>query len=73
MAVARALMNSPRLVLADEPTGNLDEQTGDGIMDLLLGLCSETSTALVLVTHNAAYGARTQRQLYLRLGILGPV
>jgi predicted ABC-type transport system involved in lysophospholipase L1 biosynthesis ATPase subunit len=72
VAVARALMNSPRLILADEPTGNLDEQTGDSVMDLLLGLCSETGTALVLVTHNAGYAARTKRQLALHLGVLNP-
>jgi putative ABC transport system ATP-binding protein/lipoprotein-releasing system ATP-binding protein len=72
VAVARALMNSPRLILADEPTGNLDEQTGDSVMDLLLGLCSETGTALVLVTHNPGYAARTKRQLFLHLGVLNP-
>jgi putative ABC transport system ATP-binding protein/lipoprotein-releasing system ATP-binding protein len=72
VAVARALMNSPRLILADEPTGNLDEQTADSVMDLLLSLCSETGTALVLVTHNAGYAARTQRQLFLHLGVLNP-
>ena len=72
VAVARALMNSPRLILADEPTGNLDEQTGDSVMDLLLSLCSETGTALVLVTHNAGYAARTKRHLALHLGVLNP-
>lgn len=68
VAVARALMNSPRLVLADEPTGNLDEHTGDAVIDLLLGVCAETKTALVLVTHNAAHAARAQRQLFLQEG-----
>jgi putative ABC transport system ATP-binding protein/lipoprotein-releasing system ATP-binding protein len=72
VAVARSLMNSPRLVLADEPTGNLDEQTADSVMDLLFGLCAETGTALVLVTHNAGYAARTQRQFFLHLGVLNP-
>ena len=72
VAVARALMNSPRLILADEPTGNLDEQTGDSVMDLLLSVCTETGTALVLVTHNAGYAARTKRQLALHLGVLNP-
>jgi lipoprotein-releasing system ATP-binding protein len=70
VAVARALMNSPKLLLADEPTGNLDEHTGDAVIDLLLGLCRETNTALVLVTHNATYAARTGRQLFLREGVL---
>ncbi len=70
VAVARALMNSPRLLLADEPTGNLDEHTGDAVIELLLGLCRETQTALVLVTHNAAYAQKTNRQLFLREGKL---
>jgi predicted ABC-type transport system involved in lysophospholipase L1 biosynthesis ATPase subunit len=70
VAVARALMNAPPLLLADEPTGNLDEHTGDAVIELLLGLCRETQTALVLVTHNAAYAGRTGRQLFLREGLL---
>lgn len=68
VAVARALMNAPRLILADEPTGNLDEHTGDAVIDLLLGLCAETRTALVLVTHNALHAAKTQRALFLKDG-----
>lgn len=71
VALARALMNSPRLVLADEPTGNLDERTGDKVIELLLGLCCETNTALVLVTHNAAHAAKCARQLMLHDGVLG--
>jgi predicted ABC-type transport system involved in lysophospholipase L1 biosynthesis ATPase subunit len=70
VAVARALMNSPRLILADEPTGNLDEKTGDAIIDLLLGLCAEQRIALVLVTHNAAHAARTARSLFMYDGKL---
>ncbi|MBI5769734.1 MAG: ABC transporter ATP-binding protein [Verrucomicrobia bacterium] len=70
VAVARALMNSPRLILADEPTGNLDEHTGDAVIDLLLAVCRETGTALVLVTHNAAHAKKTNRQLFLREGVL---
>ena len=70
VAVARALMNSPKLLLADEPTGNLDEHTGDAVIELLLSLCRETQTALVLVTHNAAYAQKTNRQLFLREGML---
>jgi putative ABC transport system ATP-binding protein/lipoprotein-releasing system ATP-binding protein len=69
VAVARALMNSPRLLLADEPTGNLDEHTGEAVIKLLLELCAETKTALVLVTHNAEHAARTQRALFLREGV----
>jgi predicted ABC-type transport system involved in lysophospholipase L1 biosynthesis ATPase subunit len=73
VAVARALMNSPRLLLADEPTGNLDEGSGDAVIDLLLGLCRETGTALALVTHNAAYARKTGRQYLLREGLLHEV
>jgi lipoprotein-releasing system ATP-binding protein len=70
VAVARALMNTPKLLLADEPTGNLDEHTGDAVIDLLLGLCRETGTALVLVTHNVAHAAKTDRKLFLHDGVL---
>ncbi|WP_043588371.1 ABC transporter ATP-binding protein [Geminisphaera colitermitum] len=68
VAIARALMNRPRLLLADEPTGNLDEKTGDSVIDLLLALCDETQTALVLVTHNPAHAARCRRALFLHEG-----
>jgi predicted ABC-type transport system involved in lysophospholipase L1 biosynthesis ATPase subunit len=68
VAVARALMNSPKLILADEPTGNLDEHTGDAVIDLLLTLCRETGTALVLVTHNVAHAQKTNRGLFLHDG-----
>jgi predicted ABC-type transport system involved in lysophospholipase L1 biosynthesis ATPase subunit len=70
VAVARALMNRPQLLLADEPTGNLDEHTADAVIDLLLGLSAETKTALVLVTHNAAYAAKTQKAYFLHEGVL---
>ena len=68
VAVARALMNRPQLILADEPTGNLDEHTGETVINLLLQLCSETQTTLVLVTHNAAHAARCSRSLRLHEG-----
>jgi len=68
VAVARALMNSPPLILADEPTGNLDERTGETIMALLLSLCAEEKAGLILVTHNPAFAARTERQLFLHEG-----
>lgn len=73
VAVARALMNSPQLILADEPTGNLDEKTGDAVIELLLGLCAETKTALILVTHNAAHAAKTNRKTLLHEGKLHDV
>ena len=70
VAVARALMNSPKLLLADEPTGNLDEHTGDSVIEMLLGLCRETGTALVLVTHNLAHASKANRSLFLHDGVL---
>ncbi|PAW83005.1 MAG: ABC transporter [Opitutia bacterium Tous-C8FEB] len=70
VAVARALMNRPRLLLADEPTGNLDEHTGEAVIDLLVGLCAATGTGLVLVTHNAAHAARCRGIRTLHEGIL---
>ncbi|MBC8008601.1 MAG: ABC transporter ATP-binding protein [Burkholderiales bacterium] len=68
VAIARALMNRPKLILADEPTGNLDEGSGDSVIDLLLALCTEEGCALVLVTHNAAHAGRCARKLFLREG-----
>jgi len=70
VAVARSLMNRPRIIFADEPTGNLDEITGDGIMDLLLEVCREEGASLVLVTHNRHHAERTARQAELHLGVL---
>jgi len=70
VAVARALMNSPALLLADEPTGNLDEHTGDAVIELLLQLCRDLGTTLVLVTHNAAHAKKCQRALFLHEGTL---
>jgi len=69
VAIARALVAAPPLVLADEPTGNLDERTGDAVIELLLGLCCERQTALVLVTHNPAHAAKCTRQLTLHDGL----
>jgi len=68
VAVARALMNRPKLILADEPTGNLDERTGDEVISLLLEVCAEEKTALVLVTHNPAHAKKTARQQFLHNG-----
>jgi len=73
VAVARALMNRPQVLLADEPTGNLDERTGDAVVELLLSLCGETDTALVLVTHNPSHAAKTTRRVALHAGQLQPV
>jgi predicted ABC-type transport system involved in lysophospholipase L1 biosynthesis ATPase subunit len=68
VAVARALMNHPAVLLADEPTGNLDERTGDEVIELLLSVCAEEKAALVLVTHNAAHAGKAARHLFLHGG-----
>lgn len=70
VAIARALMNKPRIIVADEPTGNLDEKTGEGVMKLLLDLCREETVSLILVTHNPEFAKRTQKQGVLHLGKL---
>ena len=70
VAVVRALINEPRLILADEPTGALDEQNTDTLTDLLLSLQKETGVALVLVTHHKAQAARMDRTLTLKDGQL---
>jgi len=70
VAIARALAHRPRLLLADEPTGNLDEQTGDEIMELLVGLVREQQTAVLLVTHSSRIAKRADRVLRLSLGRL---
>lgn len=73
VAVGRALAGRPGLLLADEPTGNLDAATGDTVLDLLLELSAETGAALLVVTHSARLAARLDRQVELRAGALRPV
>jgi putative ABC transport system ATP-binding protein len=70
VAIARALINEPTVILADEPTGNLDSQTGTEIINLLLGLNKERSITLVIVTHDPSIAARTQRVIRLRDGLI---
>lgn len=68
VAIARTLAPRPRLVLADEPTGNLDEATASTVMDILLALVAETGAGLLMVTHSNALAARMGRRLHLRAG-----
>jgi putative ABC transport system ATP-binding protein len=70
VAIGRTLAAKSELVLADEPTGNLDEATGDAVMDLLLELVSETGAGLLMVAHSMRLAARLDRQVGLRAGVI---
>lgn len=69
-ALARALMNAPDLILADEPTGNLDSHTGENVLQNLFDLAQSERLTLILVTHNEAIAALCQRELVLKDGKL---
>ena len=68
VAIARTLSPRPRLVLADEPTGNLDEATAANVLDILLKLVAETGAGLLMVTHSTDLAGRMSRRLHLRGG-----
>ncbi|TDC43957.1 ABC transporter ATP-binding protein [Micromonospora sp. KC213] len=70
VAIARALINRPAVLLADEPTGNLDSQTGTAIVDLLLRLRDEHATTLIMATHDTGIAARCDRVVQMRDGCL---
>ena len=70
VAMARAFMNSPKILFADEPTGNLDDENASHITDLLFGMNREQQTTLVLVTHNLELAQKTQRILRMKGGKL---
>jgi putative ABC transport system ATP-binding protein len=68
VAIARALVSEPRVILADEPTGNLDSRSGAGVIELLAGLAARRGTTVIVATHNAELAARAPRRLSMRDG-----
>lgn len=70
VAIARAIVNDPAIIMADEPTGNLDSKVGKEIMSLLLNLNKQSGTTLIIVTHDPSVAEQTQRIIRLRDGLL---
>ena len=70
VAIARAMINKPKLILADEPTGNLDEDTGEMIFSLFRKINKERNQSIVVVTHARDLSQVTDRQIYLKRGVL---
>jgi putative ABC transport system ATP-binding protein len=72
VVIARALVNNPKVIFADEPTGNLDSATGALVEDLLFSLQTEKGITLVIVTHDSDLAARCDRQIFIRDGREAP-
>lgn len=70
VAIARSLVNAPAIIMADEPTGNLDSKSGKEIMELLLRLNREQGTTIIIVTHDSNVSSHTQRIIRLKDGLV---
>jgi lipoprotein-releasing system ATP-binding protein len=70
VAIARALANEPRVLLADEPTGNLDRRTADGVFEALIKIVRDTKTAALIATHNPDLAERMDRRVTIEDGIV---
>lgn len=70
VAIARALISAPPLILADEPTGNLDSETGERILDLLLTMARERNTSVLLATHDSSVAAKCDRTIHISDGLI---
>jgi len=70
VAIARALVNNPSIVMADEPTGNLDTKSGDELMELLLDLNRERGTTLIIITHDPEIAVKAERNVLIRDGLV---
>ncbi len=70
VAIARALVNNPAIIMADEPTGNLDSKSGREIMELLLNLNRNNGATVIIVTHDSAVGDQTQRIIKVKDGLI---
>ena len=70
VAIARALINNPFIILADEPTGNLDTKTGNEVFDLLKNLSSKFQRTIIMVTHNHELAKRTNRMIFIKDGMI---
>ena len=69
-AIARAMINDPQIILADEPTGSVDTTTGNRILDFLVNLCGEKKITMIIATHNHEVAAKTNRVIKIRNGLL---
>jgi putative ABC transport system ATP-binding protein len=70
VAIARAIVNNPAIIMADEPTGNLDSRVGQEIMDLLLKLNQDRGTTLIIVTHDPKVATQAQRTIHIKDGVV---